>query len=78
MEALGRFASAFRDGAYERGRGRMSGWLLGIARHCVRDVQRRRGRLRERHGASAVADLPADDELTVAWEAERERVEKER
>src|SRR4029453_12334468 len=45
QEALMAFVSAYREGAYDRKKGRLRTWLYGIASHKVRDMQRkRRGR----------------------------------
>ncbi len=34
----------YRSGRYDRSRGRLSSWLISIARHRIIDIQRRRGR----------------------------------
>lgn len=54
----------YQAGKYDRSRGRLSSWIVGIARHRVMDVQRarlRRGGLRaeldDRAGAAALMEL---------------------
>jgi RNA polymerase sigma-70 factor (ECF subfamily) len=73
QEALGRFVRSYRAGKYERGRGRLSSWIIGIARNCILDTQRARAARREQHSMSAVEDLPGPDRLAEIWTAERDR-----
>lgn len=63
QEALAAFAEAYRAGRYDRTRGRLSGWLFGIA---YRHAQRRR-RAEARHPAAPEPDGPAAirDEATA-------------
>lgn len=70
QEALLRFVRNFREGGYDRTRGRLRDWMIGIARNCIREAQRKAGVRRERHGLSAV-DLPATDiDIDAIWDAE--------
>lgn len=74
QEALARFVRSFRAGEYDRARGRLSSWLVGIARHCVADAARQRATQRVVAGASAIAEIVArEDELESIWQAERQR-----
>ena len=73
QEAMLRFLQAYREGQYDRSRGRLRSWLTGIARNCMRDMRRRAERRRERRGMSAVVSIPSDDEMDAAWDAECER-----
>lgn len=78
QETLAAFAGAFRDGRYDRERGRLSHWLFGIAyRHILRERQRQ-----ARAGAhvsvpsegSAFWSAMADERAaTDTWDAEWER-----
>ena len=72
QEALMRFVRSYRDGRYDRERGRLSSWLLGIARNCIADVASRNRARRERRGLSAVDDR-VDDTVDRAWDEECER-----
>jgi len=72
QEALIRFVGAYRDGKYERGRGRLSSWILGIARNCIVDQARTRATRREARGMSAVVDLPGEDRLGQLWAEARD------
>lgn len=68
---------AFRDyqqGKYDRSRGRLSSWLIGIAHHRIIDAQRRRGRDRVRHGADDRVGSVPESAVTDAFELAVERV----
>lgn len=73
QEALLRFLQSYREGHYDRERGRLRSWLTGIARNCLRDMRRRAERRREHRGLSAIGALPGEDEIDAAWDAECER-----
>lgn len=78
QETLIAFADAFRDGKYERSKGRLSQWLFGIAyRQVLRERQRR-----ARRGAKMAlqvdrlsfwAGVPDEETATDAWEREWEQ-----
>jgi RNA polymerase sigma-70 factor (ECF subfamily) len=81
QETLLAFVDAYKREKYSRQRGRLRTWLLGIATHKIRDIQRKRGR-------DAVIDSPPDktqlmagvaDEhvISEAWEAEWQRAAME-
>lgn len=70
QETLSQFLRDFRAGKYDRSRGRLHAWIVGIARHRLIDLQRRRAAQRERRGESAIAELPAEGELSQLWDAE--------
>ena len=72
QETLTRFVEAYRAGRYDRDRGRLRSWIIGIAKNVMADQHAAGARNRERRGAAAL-DLLADDrELTAIWDAERE------
>ena len=70
QETLARFVEQYREGRYERERGRLGAWLVGIARYRVLDVRRAHGR-RAVRGESAMVDLDDEASLSAAWDAER-------
>jgi RNA polymerase sigma factor (sigma-70 family) len=70
---LSEFARDYRRGRYDRRRGRLSTWIIGIARHRIIDVQRARGRRAGGRGSSAIVQLPDEHELTQAWQQERDQ-----
>lgn len=74
QETLATFLKEYREGKYDRGRGRLRQWLIGIARYRALDVQRGGARKRVVRGESAIVDMSDDDALTQVWEAERRAV----
>jgi len=72
QSALLAFATAYREGRYDRGRGRLSSWLFGIVTNQVRAWSRRAydGAPRVSDDGRALAELPADDELGKVWESQ--------
>jgi len=73
QETLTRFLRQYREGKYERQRGRLRSWIVGIARHCILDALRARAARREWRGQSAIGDLPSADELEALWDEECQR-----
>lgn len=76
---LAELARALRHGQYERGKGRLRSWIMGIARNRVLMIQRaaRRREARQSSGdaeAGAWPPTPPDDEtMSAAWDRELER-----
>ncbi len=68
------FCEAYRDGKYDRERGRLRTWLFTIAYREIMNWHRAgRGRLAtpgEASDAQAIANLPADSDAEVIWEQE--------
>jgi len=73
QQTLCEFSRDFRLGKYDRTRGRLRSWILGIARHRIIDVQRELQRRRERRGESAFVNLADQDELENYWQLERDQ-----
>lgn len=73
QSALTQFVQAFQGGKYDRERGRLRAWLLGILKHRIADLGRKRMQRRERRGESAIVDVPDDERLSDVWDAERRR-----
>lgn len=71
QEALSRFVVAYQNGRYDRERGRLHSWLIGIARHCILDL--RTGRPTPAPAGSMLDRLPTERAMTVLLEAECER-----
>lgn len=69
QDVLATFVREFRDGRYDRSRGRLRQWLLAFLRARVIDRHRRRAR----RGADAAlpSELPDERSVTDAWERER-------
>lgn len=69
QETLVRFVAAYRQGKYDRDRGRLGAWLTGIARHCAAELRDRRAARREQRGLSAIDHLPDEPATMAAWDA---------
>jgi len=70
QETLSRFVEQYREGRYERERGRLGAWLVGIARYRVLDVRRAQGR-NPRRGESAMVDMDDEASLEEVWDRQR-------
>lgn len=73
QDALVRFVREYRTGRYDRTRGRLRSWLIGIVKYRVADLKRARCAQPVAAGSSVVDLLPADDELESLWDAEQHR-----
>ncbi|MCH2133016.1 MAG: sigma-70 family RNA polymerase sigma factor [Phycisphaerales bacterium] len=71
QETMVQFIKEYREGKYDRERGRLRSWLLGIARFRVAGIYRKRAVSRVSRGESAIVDMPRDDEFEEAWDTER-------
>ena len=74
QETLTRFVKYYRQGKYDRARGRLSSWLIAIAQNCVADLRQRRAVRKEHRGESAIADLSETNSLEALWAEESRRV----
>jgi len=74
QETIFQFLQEYRDGKYDRERGRLRSWLVGIARFRVAGIYRKKGVKREYRGESAMVSLPNDDECSTLWDNERRTV----
>lgn len=72
QEALAEFLRAYREGRYDRGKGRLRSWLISIGQNTVLKHLRRVRRAPQR-GASHLEDLSDTDRVIAIWEAEHER-----
>lgn len=72
QHTLAEFVRAYREGRYDRGKGRLSSWILGIARHATLHALRDARRART-PGADALADVPDEHALRSIWADERDR-----
>lgn len=71
QDTMIRVLAEYRDGRYDRERGRMRSWLLSIARTRIADVHRKRAVRREARGESAMVSIPKEQELKDIWSTER-------
>lgn len=70
QETLLQFVRDYRAGKYDRSRGRLGAWLMGIARHRLQDARRAKLARREVRGESAIVTISDDSDLEAAWDAE--------
>lgn len=71
QETIVRFVEEYREGKYDRSRGRLGAWLVTIARYRVLDMRRKVGSSKIERGESAMVDLDDDKSVGAAYEAER-------
>lgn len=72
--ALVEFMEGYRAGRYDRSRGRLSSWIIGIARHQIAKHARFKGRAAENRGDSVLRQLDDPAQATRLWAAEQQRV----
>ncbi|MBX3386275.1 MAG: sigma-70 family RNA polymerase sigma factor [Phycisphaeraceae bacterium] len=75
QQTMTEFVRAYRDGRYDRSKGRLSSWILGIAhntvRHAMRDRKRATGSAAAR--ADDLPDTPDEGSIRSIWSEERDR-----
>ncbi|MBL0921283.1 MAG: sigma-70 family RNA polymerase sigma factor [Phycisphaerales bacterium] len=72
QQTLVEFVRCHREGRYIREQGRLSSWIIGIARNVASAARRTRAAARAGDG-SALAELPEESRLAEVWEDERRR-----
>lgn len=72
QQSLSEFVRAYRDGRYDRSKGRLSSWILGIAHHTTLHALRS-GRREIKVGSTALSEVPDEAALRSIWEDERDR-----
>ena len=70
QDTLTSFLTDYRAGKYDRTRGRLHSWIIGIARHRAYDLFRNRKRHAHERGVSAIDDTPEDSALEQMFEEE--------
>lgn len=72
QQALSEFVRAYREGRYDRTKGRLSSWIMGIAQHTT--LKRLRDGKREiAVGSTALSMVPDEATLRSIWTDERDR-----
>lgn len=71
QQTLAEFVHAYRDGRYDRGKGRLSSWILGIAHHQTLRVLRNQARGRTE--ATPLTEVADESSLRSIWVDERDR-----
>jgi RNA polymerase sigma-70 factor (ECF subfamily) len=74
QSTLAAFTADFQAGRYDRTRGRLSSWIIGIARNRLIDLIRSRRHERGNRGESAMIDLTDDHAAQREWAEARQRV----
>lgn len=77
QQALSEFVRAYREGRYDRSKGRLSSWIMGIAHHTTLKMIRN-GRKANMPGATAMAEVADEQTLRTIWTDERDRAIFER
>lgn len=73
QKTLTEFVKAYQEGRYDRSKGRLSSWIISIARNHIAMMWRSNGRSKEKCGESALVVLRNRTRLTQIWTVERER-----
>lgn len=71
QETLARFVHEYREGRYDRERGRLRTWILAIARHRIADHYRGRAKAGGWRGDSMIDVIPEERQLDEVWRTER-------
>ena len=74
QQTMTEFHRDYRAGRYDRGRGRLRCWIIGIARHRALDALRDRARQRGWRGESALSAHPDPVDLDRIWDEESDRI----
>lgn len=70
---LAQFASDYAKGRYERGKGRLSSWIIGIARNRIADMGREESRRKRWRGESAMVDIRNETVCEQTWRESQQR-----
>lgn len=71
---LAQFTADYRAGRYDRTKGRLSSWIIGIARNRVVDAGRARAKHRMDRGESALVEVPNEATVEHDWREARQKV----
>lgn len=74
QETLTEFVRAYRQGRYDRTRGRLSSWVIAIAKNQILRRRRAVGRAAGQVEGSTLAELCDAAHLTAVWETEERRL----
>ena len=75
---LAQFTADYQAGRYDRSRGRLSSWIIGIASHRIADVGRAHQRASIERGESAIVNMSADRASDGDWQEAIQKVILER
>lgn len=74
QETLAQFIRDYREGRYDRQKGRLRAWIISICRHRVMDICRRRARSRGWRGESAMVNLADENHISRIWMEEQRAI----
>ena len=66
-----RFIEQYREGKYDRERGRLGAWLVTIAKYRLLDMRRKTSSMHVAHGESAIVNLDDDRSVGDAYDTQR-------
>jgi len=72
QQALSEFVRVYRAGRYDRSKGRLSSWILGIAHHTALRIART-NKKNLLPGATILSEAPDEQALRNIWKDERDR-----
>ncbi len=77
QDTIAAFMESYRKEKYRKDKGKLRGWLYGIARHKIRDVLRKRSQaeklVTDKTDAEQFFDQAEDTHLEIAWQEEWEK-----
>jgi RNA polymerase sigma factor (sigma-70 family) len=73
QQTLSEFVRVYREGRYDRSKGRLSSWLLSIAHHTALKAFRSRGKDSSGGGSSVLPEVTDEPTLRSIWDDERDR-----
>ena len=73
QDTLVRFIKSYRAGQYDRSKGRLRYWIIGIARYRILDALRAGASRRGWRGDSLISEMPEEADLNTVWDTERRR-----
>jgi RNA polymerase sigma factor (sigma-70 family) len=74
QQTLADFLRDYQAGKFDRGRGRLRSWIIGIAHNRAMEVFRGQSRRREWRGDSAIGTLPQRTAAELEWDSEEKRL----
>jgi RNA polymerase sigma-70 factor (ECF subfamily) len=72
QQSLSEFVRVYREGRYDRSKGRLSSWILGIAHNTALRIART-NRKDLLPGSTILAEVPDENALRSLWTDERDR-----
>lgn len=74
QETMVAFLTSFRRGGYDRSRGRLRSWIVGISRHRIADYFADAKKRHRVGGDTMISELSMDTDFDDLWQTERRRV----